>query len=52
MLVPLMAGLLWPRATTQGAYAAMGVGGAIGIVAFVVGVPGPLHGLFKSTSRS
>ena len=47
MLVPLMAGLLWPRATTQGAYAAMGVGGAIGIVAFVVGVPGPLHGLFN-----
>lgn len=47
MLVPLMAGLLWPRATTQGAYAAMGVGGAIGIVAFVVGVPGPLHGVFN-----
>ena len=47
MLVPLVGGLLWPRATTQGAYAAMGVGGAIGIVAFVVGVPGPLHGLFN-----
>lgn len=47
MLVPLLGGLLWPRATTRGAYAAMGAGGAIGISAFVVGVPGPLHGLFN-----
>ena len=47
MLVPLLGGLLWSRATTRGAYAAMGVGGAIGIAAFVVGVPGPLHGLFN-----
>jgi SSS family solute:Na+ symporter len=47
MLVPLMAGLLWPRTTRQGAYAAMGVGGVIGISAFVVGVPGPLHGAFN-----
>jgi len=47
MLVPLLGGLLWPRATTKGAYAAMAVGGAIGIAAFVVGVPGPLQGLFN-----
>ncbi len=47
MLVPLLGGLLWPRATTRGAYAAMGVGGAIGLAAFAVGVPGPLHGLFN-----
>ena len=47
MLVPLLGGLLWPGATTRGAYAAMGVGGVIGIAAFVVGVPGPLHGLFN-----
>ncbi len=47
MLVPLLGGLLWPRATTRGAYAAMAVGGAIGVAAFVVGVPGPLHGLFN-----
>lgn len=47
LLVPLLGGLLWPRATTRGAYAAMAVGGAIGVAAFVVGVPGPLHGLFN-----
>ena len=47
MLVPLLGGLLWPGATTRGAYAAMGVGGVIGIAAFVVGVPGPLHGSFN-----
>ena len=47
LLVPLLGGLLWSRATTRGAYAAMAVGGAIGIGAFVVGVPGPLHGLFN-----
>jgi len=47
MLVPLLGGLLWPRATTRGAYAAMAVGGAIGVAAFAVGVPGPLQGLFN-----
>ena len=47
LLVHLLGGLLWSRATTRGAYAAMGAGGAIGIAAFVVGVPGPLHGLFN-----
>ena len=47
MLVPLLGGLLWRRGTTQGAYAAMGVGGAIGIAAFAAGVPGPFHGLFN-----
>jgi len=47
MLVPLLGGLLWRNATRQGAYAAMIVGGAIGIAAFLVGVPGPLHGLFN-----
>jgi solute:Na+ symporter, SSS family len=47
LLVPLLGGLLWSGATTRGAYAAMGVGGAIGIAAFVVGAPGPLHGLFN-----
>ncbi len=47
MMVPLLAGLLWQGTTRQGAYAAMGVGGAIGIVAFVGGVPGPLHVSFN-----
>ncbi len=47
MLVPLLGGLLWSGATKQGAYAAMGVGGAIGIAAFAAGVPGPFNGLFN-----
>ena len=47
MLVPLLGGLLWRRATAAGAYAAMAVGGAIGIAAFLAGAPGPLHGLFN-----
>lgn len=46
MLVPLLGGLLWPRGMTRGAYAAMGVGAAIGIAAFLAGVPGPLNGAF------
>ena len=47
MLVPLLGGLLWRGATAAGAYAAMAVGGAIGVAAFLVGAPGPLHGLFN-----
>ncbi|HET7290804.1 MAG TPA: sodium:solute symporter family protein [Vicinamibacteria bacterium] len=46
LLVPLLGGLLWPRATARGAYAAMAVGGSIGIAAFAAGAPGPLRGLF------
>ena len=30
-----------------GAFAAMGVGGAIGVVSFLAGVPGRLQGLFN-----
>ena len=47
MLVPLLGGLLWRGATRQGAYAAMGVGGTIGIAAFFAGVPGPFNGAFN-----
>jgi SSS family solute:Na+ symporter len=47
MLVPLLGGLLWPGATAKGAYAAMAVGGAIGVAAFLAGAPGPLHGAFN-----
>jgi len=47
LLVPLLGGLLWSGATTRGAYAAMAVGGAIGVAAFAAGVPGPFHGLFN-----
>ncbi|MCP4709142.1 MAG: sodium:solute symporter family protein [Planctomycetes bacterium] len=38
MLVPLLGGVLWKRATIQGALAAMFTGGAIGVVAFIGGV--------------
>jgi SSS family solute:Na+ symporter len=47
MLVPLLGGVLFPRATAKGAIAAIFVGGAIGVCAFVVGVPGRMHGLFN-----
>jgi SSS family solute:Na+ symporter len=47
MLVPLLGGLLWSGGTKQGAFAAMFVGGAIGLVAFAAGVPGPLQGAFN-----
>jgi SSS family solute:Na+ symporter len=47
LLVPLLGGLLWKRATPRAAYAAMAVGGAIGLAAFAAGVPGPFHRLFN-----
>ena len=47
MLVPLLGGLLWRGATRTGAYAAMIVGGLIGIGAFAAGVPGPFSGLIN-----
>lgn len=47
MLVPLLGGLLWRGATAAGAYAAMAVGGAIGVAAFFAGAPGPFHGAFN-----
>lgn len=47
MLVPLLGGVLWKGATATGAYAAMAVGGAIGVAAFLAGAPGPLHGMFN-----
>jgi len=47
MLVPLLGGVLFPRATAKGAIAAMFVGGAIGVCSFVVGAPGRMHGLFN-----
>jgi SSS family solute:Na+ symporter len=48
MLVPLLGGLLWSRGTVKGAYSAMFVGGAVGVAAFAVSVPGPFEGLFSS----
>ncbi len=47
MLVPLLGGVLFPRATAKGAIAGMLVGGTIGVVSFVAGVPGRAHGLFN-----
>jgi SSS family solute:Na+ symporter len=47
MLVPLLGGVLWDKATARGAVAAILTGGAIGVVAFFVGIPGPFHGLFN-----
>jgi SSS family solute:Na+ symporter len=47
MLVPLLGGVLWRSATPQGARAAMVVGGAIGIAAFVAGIPGRFQGFMN-----
>lgn len=47
MLVPLLGGVLWKGGTTRGALAAMLVGGAIGVVSFMVGLPGKFYGLFN-----
>ncbi len=48
MLVPLLGGLLWSRATGKGAYAAMIAGGVIGVAAFAVSVPGPFLDMFNA----
>ena len=47
MLVPLLAGVLWPGATWKGACSAIIVGGILGVVSFLAGIPGPLQGLFN-----
>jgi SSS family solute:Na+ symporter len=47
MLVPLLGGVLFPKATAKGAIAAIFVGGTIGVVSFLSGVPGRMHGLFN-----
>ncbi len=44
MLVPLLAGILYPGATTKGCFGAMIVGGVIGVSCFLAGIPGPLNG--------
>ncbi|MHB8095953.1 MAG: sodium:solute symporter family protein [Candidatus Aminicenantales bacterium] len=45
MLVPLLGGVLWNGATPKGAMAAIVAGGSVGVIAFLSGLPGPLHGL-------
>ena len=47
MLVPLLGGVLWDKATAKGAVAAILAGGSIGVISFVVGMPGPFQGLFN-----
>jgi SSS family solute:Na+ symporter len=47
MLVPLLGGVLWRGATLQGAIAAIVAGGVVGVVSFMVGIPGPLQGWFN-----
>jgi SSS family solute:Na+ symporter len=47
MLVPLLGGVLFPKATAKGAVAAMFVGGSIGVASFLAGVPGRVHGFFN-----
>ena len=48
MLVALLGGLIWPRATANAAYSAMVVGGIVGMIAFAVSVPGPFEGQFNT----
>jgi solute:Na+ symporter, SSS family len=45
MLVPLLGGLLWKRATMKGAMAAILAGGTVGVVAFFSKFSGPLNGI-------
>jgi len=47
MLVPLLGGVLWERATPKGAMAAIVAGGAVGVASFLAGLPGPLPGMFN-----
>ena len=47
MLVPLLGGVLWKGATAKGALSAMIAGGAIGVLAFLLGIPGPLQGMIN-----
>jgi len=47
MLVPLLGGVLWRKATPQGAIAAMIAGGTVGVISFLAGIPGPFQGIFN-----
>ncbi len=48
MLIPLLGGLLWSGATRKGAFAAAFVGGIVGVISFLFGIPGPLYGLVNT----
>ena len=47
LLIPLLAGVLWKKATKKGSIAAIFTGGIIGVGAFIAGIPGPLYGWVK-----
>lgn len=47
MLVPLLGGVLWRKATLQGAIAAIAIGGVVGVVSFMAGIPGPFQGMLN-----
>lgn len=44
LLIPLLGGLLWKKATRKGAFAAAIAGGIVGVGAFLLGIPGPFYG--------
>ncbi len=49
LLIPLLGGLLWDKATRKGAFAAALVGGVVGVISFLIGIPvGPLSGLMNT----
>ena len=48
LLIPLLGGLLWKGATRKGAFAAAIVGGIVGVVSFLFGIPGPLYGMMNT----
>lgn len=49
LLIPLLGGLLWSGATRRGAFAAAIVGGLVGVISFLIGLPvGPLSGLMNT----
>ena len=48
MLIPLLGGLVWKGATRKGAFAAAVVGGIVGVISFLFGIPGPLYGMVNT----
>ena len=48
MLIPLLGGLLWKGATRKGAFAAAIAGGIVGVISFLIGIPGPLYGIMNT----
>ena len=48
LMIPLLGGLLWDGATRKGAFAAAISGGVVGVLAFLMGIPGPLQNLLNT----